>query len=98
MSEHRYASDPLPELKFDKNRFRVKFCPCSKDNKDGKFVPYVGFENKGYCHSCGETFLPELPKAEQWNTPQPQYTKPKVQPQWNDRFGIVPSRDNLNQH
>ena len=81
MNNHRYILEPLPELKFDKKRNRVKFCPCGKDNKDGKFVPYVGFENKGYCHSCGETFLPELPKAEQWNTPQPtRYAKPKVQP------------------
>ena len=79
---HRYNLEPLPELKFDKKRSRVKFCPCGKDNKDGKFVPYVGHENKGYCHSCGETFLPELPKAEQWNSPQPtRYTNPKVKPQ-----------------
>lgn len=82
MNNYRYTSEPLPELKFDKNRYRVKFCPCGKNNKDGKFAAYVGFENKGYCHSCGETFLPELPKAEQWNTLQPaHYTKPKVQPQ-----------------
>lgn len=82
MSEHKYILEQLPELKFDKKRNRVKLCPCGKDNKDGKFVPYVGFENKGYCHSCGETFLPELPKAEQWNNPQPtRYAKPKFQPQ-----------------
>lgn len=82
MNDHRYINEPLPALKFDKNRNRVKHCPCGKDNKDGKFVPYVGFENKGYCHSCGEIFLPELPKTEQWNVPQPkQYIKPKVQPQ-----------------
>ncbi|SHI77455.1 hypothetical protein SAMN04488096_104201 [Mesonia phycicola] len=48
------------ELKFDKNRRRVKYCPCGKNNKDGKFVPYNNFETKGYCHSCGETFLPNL--------------------------------------
>lgn len=82
MGEHRCILEPLPKLKLDKKRFRVKVCPCGKSNKDGKFVPYVGHENKGYCHSCGETFLPELPKAEQWNTPQPtRYAKPKVQPQ-----------------
>ena len=82
MIEHKYILEPLPELKFDKKRNRVKLCPCGKDNKDGKFVPYVGYENKGYCHSCGETFLPELRKAEQWNNPQPtRYAKPKVQPQ-----------------
>lgn len=69
--------EPLPKLELDKKRFRVKFCPCGKSNKDGKFVPYVGHENKGYCHSCGETFLPELPKAEQWKTPHPQTYKPR---------------------
>ena len=62
---------PLPKLELDKKRFRVKSCPCGKSNKDGKFVPYTGYENKGYCHSCGETFLPELVKAEQWNTSPP---------------------------
>jgi hypothetical protein len=76
---------PLPELKFDKNRFRVKHCPCGKSNKDGKFSPYVGHETKGFCHSCGETFLPELPKLEQWNsterpTYKPQLTKPQPKP------------------
>jgi len=70
-------SEPLLKLELDKNRFRVKYCPCGKSNKDGKFVPYIGYENKGYCHSCGETFLPELLKVVQWNTPQ---RKPQVKP------------------
>jgi hypothetical protein len=77
-------NEPLPELKFDRNRFRVKHCPCGKSNKDGKFVPYFGHEVKGFCHSCGLTFLPELPKVEQWNTterptykPQPAKLQPK---------------------
>ena len=48
-------------LHFDKNRSRVKLCPCGKSNKDGKFVPFVGYTHKGYCHSCGQTFLPDLP-------------------------------------
>lgn len=82
MQNYKYIFEPLPKLDLDKKRFRVKHCPCGKSNKDGKFVPYVGYENKGYCHSCGETFLPELPKVEQWHTPQPtRYAKPKVQPQ-----------------
>ena len=34
-------------------------------------MPYAGHENKGYCHSCGETFSPELPNVEQRNTAQP---------------------------
>ena len=80
MSEHKYILEPLPELKFDKKRNRVKLCPCGKDNKDGKFVPYIGYEDKGYCHSCGESILPELAKAEKRNAPQvTQYVKPKVQ-------------------
>lgn len=49
-------------LRFDKNRNRCKQCPCGRSNKDGKFIPYEGFEDKGYCHSCGDTFLPELVK------------------------------------
>ncbi len=75
-------SEPLPELKFDKQRIRVENCPCGKSNKDGKFVPFVGYENNGYCHSCGETFLPELPKAENWNLDQTtRYSKTKVKEQ-----------------
>lgn len=56
-----------PEL--DKNRKRVKQCPCGKDNSDGKFVPFIGYNDKGYCHSCGKTFLPELSINEQWHSP-----------------------------
>jgi hypothetical protein len=54
----------MDPLDFDKKRHRVKNCPCGKSNRDGKFVPYVGFENKGFCHSCGETFLPANEKKE----------------------------------
>ena len=46
------------ELRFDKKRSRVKQCPCGKSNKDGKFSPFEGFEDKGYCNSCQQTFLP----------------------------------------
>ncbi|TMI73299.1 MAG: hypothetical protein E6H09_07825 [Bacteroidetes bacterium] len=52
----------FPKFELDKNRRRVKVCPCGKSNKDGKFVPYVGYEDKGYCHACGELFLPPLSK------------------------------------
>lgn len=45
-------------LMFDRRRTRVKYCPCGKSNKDGKFVPYKGYDTKGYCHSCDHTFLP----------------------------------------
>lgn len=42
-----------------KKRQRVKYCPCGKSNKDGKFVPYIEHERFGYCHSCGQTFYPD---------------------------------------
>jgi hypothetical protein len=73
-SADNYASSsPLPQkLELDKKRFRVKLCPCGKSNKDGKFVPYKGYEEIGYCHSCGETFLPALPnQTESWQPPIP---------------------------
>ena len=44
--------------KFDKNRRRVKYCPCGKSNKNGKFAPYAGYEEYGYCHSCCKLFNP----------------------------------------
>jgi len=47
------------QLKFETNRRKAEACPCGKSNRDGKFVPYVDFANKGYCHSCDKTFLPE---------------------------------------
>ena len=46
-------------LKFDNNRRKASICPCGKSNKDGKFAPFKGFQNKGYCHACAETFYPE---------------------------------------
>jgi len=55
----------MERLPFEKKRTRVKYCPCGKSNKDGKFVPYVGFEDKGYCHSCDQTFIPKEEKSEE---------------------------------
>ena len=60
--KNRFISEKLPKLELDKNRKRAKTCPCGRNNKDGKFVPYVGYNDKGYCHSCGDTFLPALNK------------------------------------
>lgn len=37
-----------------KNRHNVKNCPCGKSNDDGKFVPFEGCTNSGYCHSCSK--------------------------------------------
>ena len=72
----------MDELKFDKNRFRIKECPCGKSNKDGKFVPYIGYDNKGYCHSCGDTFLPDLKPIEKnsFYKPVQQRTRPEQKP------------------
>ncbi len=71
----------MNDLKFDKNRSRVKTCPCGKSNKDHKFVPYVGYTDKGYCHGCGLTFLPDLPEKGtqpiKFQKPQPMKIQPK---------------------
>jgi len=42
------------ELKFDKNRRRVKRCPCCGHENKGGYVPYVGTDN-GYCNYCGSS-------------------------------------------
>ncbi|MBZ0244503.1 MAG: DUF6371 domain-containing protein [Cyclobacteriaceae bacterium] len=42
-----------------KNRFRIKHCPCGKSNKDVKFIPFINFNDKGYCFSCDKSFYPE---------------------------------------
>lgn len=80
MNFHNYYFEPLPKLELDKNRFRVKHCPCGKSNKDGKFVPYKGHEDFGYCHSCGEAFLPKIEKPEQWQQTQPKLHRPQPKP------------------
>lgn len=68
----------MEPLTFEKRRLKVKNCPCGKSNKDGKFVPYVGFEDKGFCHSCGETFLPA--KEEMVKDSQKSFTPPPPKP------------------
>ncbi|WP_223276011.1 DUF6371 domain-containing protein [Algoriphagus aquimarinus] len=51
----------METLLFEKQRSRIApLCPCGRSNKDGKFAPFKGFQDKGYCHSCGETFKPKL--------------------------------------
>jgi hypothetical protein len=75
MLKNNYINQTLPELKFDRNRNRVKYCPCGKSNKDGKFVPFKNYDEKGYCHSCGKTFLPEIEKNNLLNINK-KFTKP----------------------
>lgn len=50
---YQYTLEPLVKAALDKRRYQVKQCPCGKSNKDGKFVPFRGLEDRGYCHSCG---------------------------------------------
>lgn len=60
------------ELRLESSRRRqIELCPCGKSNKDGKFVPYAGYADKGYCHSCGQTFYPNGQSTQQ---PQRQKT------------------------
>ncbi len=47
------------DLKFDRNRDKVKTCPCGKSNSDGKFSPFKGYVNRGKCFSCDRVFWPE---------------------------------------
>ena len=61
-------------LEFEKNRRRVESCPCGKSNRDGKFVPYVGHDDFGYCHSCTQTFLPQRDAG------RPDYMTPRPAP------------------
>jgi len=47
-------------LKFNKKRdFRLISPCCNKENRDGKFVNYIGYaKDYGYCHSCGKASPP----------------------------------------
>tara|TARA_R110002012_G_scaffold216807_1_gene387989 strand:+ start:1454 stop:2314 length:861 start_codon:yes stop_codon:yes gene_type:complete len=47
------------QLKFETNRKKAMVCPCGKSNRDNKFAPFKNFIDKGYCHSCDQTFFPE---------------------------------------
>lgn len=48
------------ELNFDKKRdFKLSSPCCNRENRDGKFVNYLGYsKNYGYCHSCGKASPP----------------------------------------
>lgn len=64
--------------KFDKKRFRVKHCPCGRCNRDGKFVPFEGCEDKGFCHSCGKTFTAASEKTDFCRLDEPSLQAPPV--------------------
>ncbi len=45
------------EAKFVRNRTQTApFCPCGKNNKDGKFAPSKENPEQGFCHSCDKYF------------------------------------------
>jgi hypothetical protein len=49
----------METLVFDKNRKRIKYCPCcGHDNKKQGYVPYVGTD-AGYCNYCGSSCFPD---------------------------------------
>lgn len=52
---------PEESQKFTRQRRStvVHECPCGKKNRDGKFAPFEGYTDKGFCHSCGDTFWPD---------------------------------------
>ena len=58
-------------FEFEGDRQKAKLCPCGKDNKDGKFSPFKGYKDKGYCFSCGETFFPGVAPKRTSNNSKP---------------------------
>ena len=46
----------MEKLSFERRRSKVEKCPCGKSNKDGKFAPFEGYEDKGFCFSCDRHF------------------------------------------
>ncbi len=57
----------MSKLKFNLDRRGVKHCPCGKSNGDGKFSPFVGYTDKGYCFGCDKIFSPDSAKVvENW--------------------------------
>ncbi len=63
MDYNNDLQEETSELKFSKKRTKAKFCPCGEKNRT-HFVPYEGYTDKGYCHKCEKTFLPDLPPLE----------------------------------
>jgi hypothetical protein len=57
MKEYKFILETNKEkYTFDNNRKKVDKCPfCGKSNKDGKFILYKGFTDRGHCYSCGQT-------------------------------------------
>ncbi len=51
-------------------RYRItKQCPCGKSNRDEKFSPFVGYDDKGKCFSCDKVFWPTSENTPKVNQP-----------------------------
>ncbi|MCE6988152.1 DUF6965 family protein [Dyadobacter sp. CY323] len=49
----------MSQLKLDSpGRRKIKYCPCGKNNRDGKFTPFTGHDAFGHCHGCDITLFP----------------------------------------
>lgn len=71
------------ELKLDSiNRRKVKYCPCGKSNKDGKFVPFKNAEKYGYCHSCDKLMKPDNKPALDWRPVKLTKRSPDPKPEY----------------
>jgi len=46
----------MMQHEYDSNRRSAANCPCGKSNHDGKFSPFQGYTDKGYCFSCEKLF------------------------------------------
>lgn len=57
---------------FERNRYKAApYCPCGKDNRDGKFAPFKGFSKLGFCHSCDKSFCDDNKEVKQYRKPPP---------------------------
>jgi hypothetical protein len=84
----------LELVKTQRERLAVKACPCgAHSNKDGKFVPFVGYSDAGFCHSCGKTFYPDKKPISK------PVQVPKIQPiTWISGAAVIKTLDNYDQN
>lgn len=65
-------------LKFDRRRNLNRMCPCeAHSNRDGKFSHFDGYPDCGYCHSCGEVFLPPQMQGKEYSYTAPGQLPPQ---------------------
>lgn len=79
------------ELNKNKRNYKLITPCCNTNNKDGKFVNYIGLPDiYGYCHSCGKNSLPpaiyldDNNNEHTWNANLNTYEKTTPQQQLNN--------------